>query len=93
MNPFQHSAVAATIYKVLEEFEEKTNLRAGQEVLGELACTLAEVLTETHRVKLGKPPDDVVDWLNDSGCSNKGFLVAWLRNAIKKDHRGKWKRA
>jgi hypothetical protein len=75
MNPFQHSAVAALIYEVLDE----ANLRDGQEVLGELACRLAEVLAKTHRVKLGKAPDNIADYLDDPHLSNKGFVVAWMK--------------
>jgi len=52
MNPYQHSAVAATISEELE-----MRLRINMEDLGNIACNLAEVLAKTYGLDLGEPPD------------------------------------
>ena len=79
MNPYQHSALAATIYEVIKEVLGDANFRFTQGNLGDLACTIAEVLAEKRGVKLGKPPDDITDWLDDPRCVNRGFVAACLK--------------
>jgi len=83
MNPFQHSAVAALIYEVFAKAYLRGELRVRrpdeEDFLGDLACTIAEVLAEKRGVKLGKPPDDITDWLDDPRCVNRGFVAACLK--------------
>jgi len=88
MNPFQHSAVAATIYEVLDD----ANLRADQDELGTLACRLAEVLAKTHKVELGKPPDDIADYLDDPHGAT-GFYQAFAKSLEKAVARANKKRS
>ena len=60
-NPFQHSALAVTIYQVLDD----ADLGAGQTELGALACDLAELLAEVHNIDLGEAPDHLELYLDD----------------------------
>jgi hypothetical protein len=75
MNPFQHSAVAATVFTVLDN----SDLRLDQDQMGDLAVKIAHTLAQTHKGKLGKPPDDLADYIGDPRC-NFGLMAAFVKS-------------
>jgi len=69
MNPFQHSDVAASIYKVFDQVSEDWLIHVEQDDLGELACMLAEMLAETYNLDPGPAPDRIELYLDDPNAN------------------------
>jgi len=56
MNPYQHSDVAVTIYRHLQDSD--IDFRIEQMDLGMLACQLAVLISKEYGLELQPPPDD-----------------------------------